>query len=473
MGILPDYTGGTVLAGSGDFRGGQRVRLPCPRVLKSPYTRHPDIAPLDHPRFPPAKLAWTIWGLAAMLYFIAFYQRVAPAVMTNELMRDFSITAAALGNLSAFYFYSYVAMQIPTGIIADRWGPRRLLTAGAVIAAIGSLSFALAATIFWANMGRLLIGGSVAVAFVCMLKLASHWMAPRQFALASGLALLVGNVGGVVAGVPLRLLMSEFGWRAVMVGSSVLTMLAAIFIWRVVRDDPEERGYTSHAHAAHHGSATRTGAMAGLMEVLRYRNTWLMFMVPGGVAGPVLTFAGLWGVPYLTTHYGLTTTQAAAITSAFLISWAAGGPMLGPFSDRIGRRKPLYVGGAIVSAAGWALVIFVPIMPLTIFIPLLTVMGFAAGVMVIGFAFAKESVPLRLAGTVSGVANIGVMTGVMVLQPAVGWMLDRHWDGVLRNGVRVYSVEAYRYGFMLMLAWSIASIVLVCLTRETHCKQMT
>ena len=87
-------------------------------------------------KFPPASLAWTVWGLGALLYLIGFYQRVAPAVITDQLMLEFSIGGAALGNLSAFYFYSYVAMQVPTGMIADRWGPRRLLSAGAGIAAL-------------------------------------------------------------------------------------------------------------------------------------------------------------------------------------------------------------------------------------------------------------------------------------------------------------------------------------------------
>ena len=84
---------------------------------------------------PPASVAWLVWGLGACFYLIAFYQRVAPAVLTQELSREFRLSAAALGNLSAFYFYSYVAGQIPTGILADRWGPRRLLTAGALVTA--------------------------------------------------------------------------------------------------------------------------------------------------------------------------------------------------------------------------------------------------------------------------------------------------------------------------------------------------
>ena len=160
----------------------------------------------DQKNFPPASLAWSVWGLGALLYLIGFYLRVAPAVITDQLMTEFAITGAALGNLSAFYFYSYVAMQIPTGMIADRWGPRRLLAAGAGVAALGTALFAFAPTIFWANMGRLWIGASVAVAFVSMLKLASHWFAPKQYALASGMALLMGVFGGVVAGVPLLFL---------------------------------------------------------------------------------------------------------------------------------------------------------------------------------------------------------------------------------------------------------------------------
>ena len=173
--------------------------------------------------FPPAGLAWSVWGLGALLYLIAFYQRVAPAVITDRLMTDFAIDATALGNLSAFYFYSYVAMQIPTGVIADRWGPRRLLTAGAGIAALGTTLFAVAPDIWWANAGRLLIGASVAVAFVSMLKLASHWFSPQQYALASGLALFTGVMGGVVAGVPLRLLVEAFGWRSIMLASAAVT----------------------------------------------------------------------------------------------------------------------------------------------------------------------------------------------------------------------------------------------------------
>lgn len=422
--------------------------------------------------FPPLRLAWMIWGLGAALYLIGFYQRVAPGVMTTELMTDFQLNATALGNLSAFYFYSYVAMQVPTGLLADHWGPRRLLASGASIAGLGTLLFATAPDALWANLGRLLIGGSVAVAFVGMLKLAGHWLPPKQYSLASGMALFCGVVGAVFAGVPLRLLVDAFGWRPVMLASALLTFVVALAIWLLVRDDPIEKGYASHAIV--HGDETRgqqPGVMAGIRVVLGYRNTWLLYFIPGAGVGSVLTFAGLWGVPFLTTHYGLEKTTAAAICSALLVSWAVGGPVFGWMSDHLGHRKPLYLLGCVVQLAGWGVLILVPDLPIWLLVLLLVAVGFFTGNMIIGFAFARESAPARLAGTASGMVNMGVMIGPMLLQPAVGWLLDRNWSGAMANGARIYGLEAYRSGFSLMLAWLLLALVLILFTRETHCRQ--
>ncbi len=423
-----------------------------------------------HKSHPPIHLAWLVWGCGAALYVLGFFQRVAPAVMTTELTRDFSLTAVGLGNLSAYYFYSYVAMQIPTGILADRLGPRKLLAGGALMATAGSIMFATAHLEIIAGAGRLLVGGSVAVAFVGMLKLAGHWFASRQFALASGMALFCGIMGAVFAGVPLRLLVSTLGWRPVMLWAALLTLAVSALIWLVVRDDPAERGYKSHAVSSA-GKAESASIWNELSEVLRYRNTWLLIFAPGGIVGCVLTFSGLWGIPFLTTHYAMTPTSSAALASALMVSWALGGPILGAMSDRIGRRKILYAASNLIAVAAWTPIIFIPALPMTLLTSLLLLAGFASGGMIIGFAFAKESVPARLSGTVSGAVNMGVMIGPMILQPAVGWILDHNWSGHTSRGVHLYEWSAYRAGFSLMLAWAVIACVLILTTKETHCEQ--
>ncbi len=414
-----------------------------------------------------------IWGLGALLYLFGFFQRVAPAVLTAELMRDFGVGATGLGQLSAFYFYSYVAMQIPTGILADRWGPRRLLGAGALVAGGGSVLFALAPDILWANAGRLLIGGSVAVAFVGLLKIATHWFAPRLYAMVSGVALLCGIIGAVCAGPPLRLLVNHFSWRSVMLLAALTTLVIGFAIWHLVRDYPHEKGYADlYSPPTYKAQAMRSGILHGIGQVFRYRNTLLLCGTSGGILGCVLTFAGLWGVPFLNTHQGLPTARAATITSALLVAWAVGGPFFGWLSDRLGRRKPLFILGAMLALLGWCGVLLVPRLPLAALIALLLLTGFSSGVMIIGFAFAKESVPAELAGTVSGVVNMGANIGPMLLQPAVGWVLDRHWTGTLSAGARVYSPAAYRAGFSLLIGWAALALLLLFFTRETHCRQL-
>jgi len=417
---------------------------------------------------PPLRLAWTVWSLGALFYLFAFYQRVAPAVMTDPLMADFAIGGAALGNLSAFYFYAYVAMQIPTGVLADRFGPRRVLAAGSAIAALGSLLFALAPSFAWAGFGRLLVGASVAVAFVSTLKLASHWFPPQKYALASGMALFFGVIGGVMAGVPLRLLVEALGWRMVMSSAGVFATLLCVATWWIVRDDPAERGYTSHhpISAAHEPAPI----LAGLAAVLGYRNVWLLMLAPVGFSGVVLTFGGLWGVPWLRQVHGLDPKAAAAVTSVLLAAWALGGPLLGNWSEKLGRRKPLYLVSGACATAGWAAVIFLPL-PLWLLVPLLVVIGFASGNIIIGFAWARESLPLKLMGTASGVVNMGPLLGGMLLQPGVGWLLDRGWGGEMAGGARIYDAAAWQTGFSLMFATVLFALLLVPLIRETNCRQ--
>lgn len=416
-------------------------------------------------KLPPTSLAWFAWGLGAVLYVIGFFQRVAPGVMTAELMRDLGMTATALGNLSAFYFYSYVGMQIPTGILADHWGPRRLLTAGAIGAGIGSLCFALAGGFLWACIGRFLIGGSVAVAFVAMMKLSAHWMPERHFSVASGSALLLGLMGAVFAGPPLRLLIEQFGWRPVMAISSIPPLILATLIWIVVRDDPEERGYESYTEKPS-GPSENPRIRDSIKKLLGYRNIRLLFLSQGAFTGSVITFAGLWGIPFLTMHYGLTVPGAAAICSAMLILWGISGPACGVLSDKARKRKYPYLAGCLVLIVSWSAIVFSPGLPLFVLVALLMLISLASGSIIVGFSYAKESVPAHLSGTAAGICNMGTMTGPMVLQPAIGWILDFYRAGEMQGTEAFYHYTSFRSGFFLILLWSVVAFVCIMFSRE-------
>jgi len=373
-----------------------------------------------------------------------------------------------LGNLSAAYFYSYAAMQIPSGLLVDSVGPRKVSTWGCFVAAIGILIFAWGPSLWAAYLGRFLIGCSVAVAWVSCMKLAGHWFPANRFATVTGVALLFGNVGGVLAGVPLSELVSWVGWRPAMAVSGLVTLVITMVIWFVVRDDPDEYGYQSHAHASllENGSLS---ALAALKSVIFRKDTWLLFFAGGLSAAPVLVFAGLWGVPYLTQVHGLERTHAATITSTMLIAWAAGGPVLGALSDRIGRRKLPYLGATFLAAIFWAVFLFADL-PYIFFYPVLALIGFMSAALIIGFALAREVNHPGAAGAVGGVVNMSVLGIAAIMQPTLGMILDKHWDGVLVDGARIYSSEAYASAFVWLFICTALSVVMVLLTKESYCQ---
>lgn len=420
---------------------------------------------------PPMAMAWFIWGLGALFYLAGFFQRVAPGVMTQELMQDFNIAASGLGQLSALYFYAYVAMQIPTGILADTLGPRKLLTAGCMVAGLGTLLFSFSDGFVWAGCGRLLIGGSVAVAFVGLLKLSSSWFPKKFYTFVAGNALSIGLIGAITAGPPLRFLMDIFSWRSVIFVTGLMTLALGGLIWFVVRDWPQQKGYPGFTDSIPQPDALSIKTIGqNLFKVFKFRNTLLLFVIPGGIVGCILTFSGLWGVPYLISHHQLSPAKAATLTSCLLIGWAMGGPVFGWLSDRLGKRKPLYILGSTVTAFGWGCILFMDSLSFFPMAMVLWVTGFFSGCMIISFAFAMESVPVNLSGTVSGLINMGVMMGPMLLQPVVGKLLDTQWTGGMVNGARVYSLEAYEYGFLPMMGWVVLSVALLFFTKETHCQ---
>jgi MFS family permease len=304
-----------------------------------------------------------------------------------------------------------------------------------------------------------------------MLRLSNSWFRPRYYAMLSGLIVFCGIIGAVVAGPPLRFLMNQYSWRGIMLVVAAATLAIGIAIRLFVRDFPHEKGFSDPVPSATGAQPPRLSIGIGIKEILRHRNTLILLLTPGSLAGGNLTFAGLWGVPYMTTHYGLARSHAAVLATTLLVALALGGPVMGWLSDRWGRRKPFFIIGFTLSLTGWTAVFFVPDLPHWVLAATLVMIGFSSGCMVLSYAFGKESVPAHLAGTISGVINMGIMTGPMLLQPVIGWVLDRYWDGLLQNGVRVYGINAYQAGFRIVLGWLALALVMLLFTRETHCRQ--
>lgn len=417
------------------------------------------------------RLRWIAFALVIGAYIISFFHRVAPGTIATDLQQAFSASATALGALAATYFYIYTVTQIPVGVLVDTLGPRRMLTMGGAIAGVGSLLFGLADTLALASLGRLLVGLGVSFTFLSMLKLNAQWFHERHFGTATGLAILLGNVGAILGAAPLAWALGYVSWRTVFELVGLVTLALAAGSWILIRDHPGEAGLPSlrelHGEEAH---AAREGHWwNGLVTVLRNRATWPSFWVNLGMAGAFFAFAGLWAVPFLRDAYGMTRAAATAHTSLLLAGFALGALSLGTLSDRIGRRRPVVIGAALVHVASWLPLLGHLALPGGASHALFLVMGVSGAGFTLSWACVKEVNPHALSGMATSVANTGAFLGAGILQPLVGYALDRTAAGAAGGAL---GAGDYRVGLTVLFGFVLLGFAGTLFIRETYCRYL-
>jgi predicted MFS family arabinose efflux permease len=370
-----------------------------------------------------ARARRVIFGLALASFVLSFFHRTAPAAIAGELTRAFDIGSTVLGTLAATYFYVYTVLQIPVGVLADTLGPRRILATGSAIAAAGSLLFALAPAWEIAAVGRTLVGIGVSVAFISVLKLSAVWFDPQRFATLAGVTMFAGNLGAVIAGAPLAWVVSQTSWRAVFVALAALSALLAAASWLRVRDRPEDLGFAPVNPPAPAASAIpwRTA----VARVFANAATWPPFVVNLGVGGSFLAFAGLWAVPYLQQVHDMPQVSAAQHSSLMLLGVAFGSVIIGVLSDRLGSRLGLMRAAVFLYAMSWLPWLAHVQWPLWATLAWFLLMGLLCPGFTLSWTIAKESNPPQFSGIATSVVNTGIFLGTGILQPLVGWVLDR------------------------------------------------
>lgn len=403
-------------------------------------------------------------------YMTVYFHRMAPGVVAADLAATFHTSGLALGSLAAAYYYIYTAMQIPSGILADTLGPRVTVAAGGLVAGLGSILFGLAPDFATATSGRLLVGLGVSVVFVGLMKSNAVWFAERDYGRVSGFTLLLGNLGSILAAGPLALLLGVISWRQAFVGAGLISLALALLSLLLVRNRPEDAGFpslreqeglTAHPPRQQHW-------LRDLRDLLARREIWPGFWVNFGMTGALFAFAGLWGVTLMQDLHGLSRTDASLYTTLTLAGFALGSFKAGWLSDRIGRRRPLILGGALGSCLAWLGLILLPWGPGWSGMLLYGLLGLVAGGFVVTYAAAKELVPPGVSGMAIALVNTGLFLGAALMQPGFGWALDLTWDGTLVDGVRRYATGDYHNGLWLSLGMTLLALGAATRIRETH-----
>ncbi len=268
---------------------------------------------------------WSIFSVLILTYILVYFHRMAPGVVSEYLMGAFQTTGAELGALSAIYFFVYAFMQVPSGVIADTLGTRMSVINGNLVAGIGSIVFGLSESFAMACLGRFLVGLGVSVVFVAIMKSNSVWFHERVFAFMSGVTLLIGNLGSVLAAGPLAALLTTFAWRNVFIGIGAFSLLLAVLGYMLVENKPEDLGFDPpNNYRVEKSNLTSASWFTNLISVVSAWRVWPGFWVQFGMIGSLYSFMGLWGIRYLQDVHTIDRTLAAQHMTVMLFCFAAG-----------------------------------------------------------------------------------------------------------------------------------------------------
>lgn len=415
--------------------------------------------------------AWLICLLGAVFYAYEYLLRISPSAMEVSLRNHFDLTATGFGMLSSAYYYAYAPMQLPVGVLMDRFGPRRLLTFACLICVIGTLLFCQTTDYQIAVIGRFLVGVGSAFAFVGVLKLATIWLPENRLAMVAGLTSALGTVGAMVGDNFLAVIVNHIGWQKTDRYTALFGIVLMFFLWFGIHDHKRDSksGGTINSFKRN---------LIDLKIILKNKQIWLNGFYGCLVYLPTTVFAELWGIPYLSHAHAMTETQAGFANSLLFCGFMIGAPLMGYISDRIKQRKKPMLLGAVGAAIMMMLILYYPHLPHFAIYLFVFILGLFYSAQAIVFAVGRELSPNEAAGTAIAATNMMVMMGAMLLQPLIGHLLD--WSvwwhhstqhellGIPIHFITQYGPDDYRMAMSIIPVGIIIAAILTFFIRETH-----
>lgn len=408
--------------------------------------------------------------LGSTFYIYDFFVRIAPSVMTDNLMRDLHTQAFGLGAISSALFLTYTFMQIPAGLLIDHYGVRKPLTLAAVCCSVATFGFAYAHSAFFAAMMFGVIGITAGFSFIAALVLGARWFDAKYFALIVGLVQFMGCVGGIFAEGPLHKATALYGWRHTMAVTAGVGLILALFYFFFLREAPEKDLVIPAKNTAHKLSSDFALVAKRLCLVLKNAQNWWLAGFILCLWTPISIFTSLWGVPAIHAMFNIPSQEAAFLCSSVWIGVAIMGPVWGWWSDWIGRRKLPGILACLFGLVSTALLLLLPSMHEWQIILLLLGFGVAGGGLSMSYALVHDDNGDEVVGTALGFNNMACILGTPIFQPLVSWVLDYVWDGRLIAGAPVYSGENFRVALTsLPLLYLAGLVIMLFFVRETHC----
>lgn len=414
---------------------------------------------------------WNSVVLVSVADLVSHFNRNAIGVMRAAITAEIPMSAAAFGALSAVSTYSYLFLQLPLGVLADRFGIRRVLSIGCFVTALGGVVFGAAGSVFGVCLGRFLMGAGLAVPGMALQKLVAGWFEDRRASTVIGLGCGIGSLGALISQFPLTAWLGLMSWRNIYFVFAAFTALVGTATALAMRNSPEDFA------AGRAGRRLRNSAGADLPqfgEILKnIRNTflnrriWPVYFVLFIQMGLYQVFASTWAVSYLEDSFGLSGTQASAYTSCLMIGMMTASMVVGGISDQLRSRKKVFLALYLFLALSWVLIAFFGqfLYSSGALWPVMFLLGVSATTSQIGHAYVRDVTDPRFVGTSISCVSLVNMLGGAIAPILCGAAMDR------LEAAGIHGAALYRRAFAPLAVLAVLSLAAVALfIRETGCR---
>jgi len=401
-------------------------------------------------------MAWLVCLSAGLFFFYEFFQLNLFDVINEPLRTSFNIDAAQLSWMSSTYLWADLLFLIPAGFILDRFSTRKVISIAMAICVMGTVGFALTESFALASFYHFISGIGNAFCFMSCIVLVSHWFPPSKRALVIGCVVTMAFIGGMMAHTPLAYLNAQYGWRSALLIDGAIGAVLFVWIWLVVEDRPYEATQTN--------AEQKNSPSNPWFKPFSNPQNWLAGAYTSLMNLPIMVLCALWGASYLEVVHHLPKMAASNVVSLLFIGSIFGCPLAGWMSDRMGRRKPLMIAGAIATLVCFAPFFLGVEMPKPILSALFFALGLFTSTQVITYPFVAESNDASITGAATGIASVIIMGGAGVAQVLFGHLIHLHATSA------VYKAADFQYALWMFPVAILLALFAVMLTKETYCR---
>lgn len=355
-----------------------------------------------------------MWFVTLVFVFYQFILQLSSGIIIPPLIESFKTSALGASIVSSSYYYVYVTLQTPAGLLLDHYGIRRVLSSGAIVCVFGCFLFASSQTLYMAELGRILMGAGCAFAFVSSLEIAALWFPPKRFGLMVGLADSIGSIGSTIGNIGFAYYIQAYGWRAGMNIAGILAIfIAALCIIFIV--DKKVLTY-------------KRPFMDSLREVICSRSVWINGIYTGLSFSVVTVFAAVWGIPYVAELLSVDYSQATVVCSMTMAGVTVGSPFMGWVYSRLEKVRLFLAINILLCAVIIEFIVELPQDNIVNLGILFFILGFWTSAYVICYALVNNAIPSQIRGTAMGFTNMLCTITAPIMAPVIGWGLDHaHW----------------------------------------------